>query len=219
MERHVDEKFRALKEKLIAMGRLAQEMIEDAIDGLLADDIRFADRVFAKEKAVNHLEIEIDMQGHTLLALAQPVAFDLRMLTTVLKINTDLERIADHAVNIAERVKSIEGKPRFHFETALSEMSAAVREILNDAVASFVSADEALANRVLKKDDEIDASNHALCAEVENWIEKTPQFARTGMRLARIGHELERIGDLSNNIAENVVYMKRGKEVRHNIAK
>ncbi len=215
MERHFHERLRELKGKMITMSRLAQYMIESAMEGLVKGNPEFAEQVFEKEKLVNLLEIEIDNQGHTLLALAQPMAVDLRSITTILKINTDLERIADHAVNIAEKVREMMGEAYSDLEIKLPEMAAHVREVLNDAVDSFIREDVQLAQQVLKKDDKIDDYNDTFYSQLEDYIQTNPFRARRGMSLARISHELERIGDLANNIAEDVIYATQGKEVRH----
>ncbi len=199
------------------MGRLAEYTLENAIQGLLKRNINFVALVFEKEKTVNQLEIEIDDIGHSLLALAQPVATDLRVVTTILKINTDLERIADHAVNIAERVRPIVSEPEWPFRIPIPEMALNVQKTLKDAVESFVKEDAILARSVLKRDDEIDNYNNTIYNQIEKLMESDPLFIRTGLKLVRIGHDLERIGDLANNIAEDVVYMKQGKEVRHHM--
>jgi phosphate transport system protein len=217
MTRHFHEELLAFKQKVITMGRLAEYTIENAVQGLLKRNAAFAELVFEKEKAVNQIEIEIDDIGHGLLALAQPVATDLRLVTTILKINTDLERIADHAVNIAERVQLIVTEPEWTIAVPIPEMAANVQKTLRDAVESFIKEDADLARAVLKRDDAIDAYNDSLYSQIEKLMQEDASLIRTGLKLVRIGHDLERIGDLANNIAEDVVYMKQGKEVRHHV--
>lgn len=217
MPRHFHEELQAFKQKVITMGKLAEYTIENAVQGLLKRNQDFTELVFEKEKMVNQLEIEIDDTGHSLLALAQPMAMDLRVVTTILKINTDLERIADHAVNIAERVQQIITEPEWDTRIPLPEMALNVQKTLRDAVESFIKEDAVLARSVLKRDDEIDAYNDTIYNQIEKLMENDASFIRTGLKLVRIGHDLERIGDLANNIAEDVVYMKQGKEVRHRI--
>jgi phosphate transport system protein len=183
---------------------------------LLKKDHNIVEQVFLKEKQINQLEIEIDDLGHSFLALEQPMAVDLRAITMILKINTDLERIADHAVNISERVLFIIEQPSWNIETFhLPEMAREVQEILKQAIDSFVHEDAVLAQSVLMRDDRVDSYNDSLHIQLEEMIQRNPSQSKIGMMLARIGHELERIADLANNIAEDVLYMKQGKEVRH----
>lgn len=218
MERHFHEDLNELKQKLITMSRLAEYTIQNAVEGLLKRNSNFTDLVFAKEKVVNSLEIEIDDLGHSLLALAQPVAADLRMITTILKMNTDLERIADHAVNIAQRSDELLQEPGWDIlDLPLPQMASTVQNILRDAVESFAQENVSLAQSVLRRDDEVDQFHDSIYQRVETLIETDPSKTRVGMRLVRISHDLERIGDLANNIAEDVVYMKQGKEVRHRV--
>jgi phosphate transport system protein len=168
MPRHFHEELGELKQKLITMSRLAEYTIQNAIEGLDKRNTRFAELVFEKEKTVNLMEIEIDDKGHSLLALAQPMAADLRMVTTILKINTALERIADHAVNIAERVILLLQEPEFEIQVPIPPMAATVQNILKDAVESFIQEDVALAQSVLRRDDEVDRN------------ETRPHWARPG---------------------------------------
>jgi phosphate transport system protein len=217
MARHFHEELGDLKQKLITMSRLAEYTIQNAVEGLTKRNPHFAELVFAKERVVNLMEIEIDDIGHSLLALAQPMAADLRMVTTILKINTELERIADHAVNIAERVQLILHEPEYDIDAPIPQMAENVQHILKDAVESFIQENVELAKSVLRRDDEIDNYNDTIYKQIEDLIQTTPSLAKTGMKLVRIGHDLERIGDLANNIAEDVVYMKQGKEVRHRV--
>ena len=217
MVRRFHEELHELKQKLITMSRLAEYTIQNAVEGLFKRNPHFAELVFAKEKVVNLMEIEIDDIGHSLMALAQPVAADLRMLTTILKININLERIADHAVNIAERVLLILNEPEWEIELPIPQMAVNVQHILKDAVESFIQENVDLAQSVLRRDDEVDDYNNSIYHQIEELIQNHPTFTKTGMKLVRIGHDLERIGDLANNIAEDVVYMKQGKEVRHHV--
>lgn len=215
--RHFHEELAELKQKLITMSRLAEYTIQNAVEGLLKRNADFAELVFAKEKVVNLLEIEIDEKGHSLMTLSQPVAVDFRMITTILKININLERISDHAVNIAERVKALAQEPEWLSELPIGQMAANVQNVLHDAIESFVHEDAALAQSVLRRDDEVDGYHDQIYNRLVEMIQEMPAMTKTGMKLVRIVHDLERIGDLANNIAEDVVYMKQGKEVRHRI--
>ncbi|OGW85249.1 MAG: phosphate transport system regulatory protein PhoU [Omnitrophica bacterium RIFCSPHIGHO2_02_FULL_46_11] len=217
MERHFHEELKELKQKLLKMGFLVEAAIEKAVDALLNRNSQFAKQVIEEEKIINQLEIEIDDKGHSLSALRQPMAVDLRILTAVLKMNTDLERMGDHAVNIAERTLTLLKEPPLEKDLRLEEMSKAALRMVTDALNSFIREDVELARSVLQCDDEVDAFNDDLYFRISLLMEKSPAFIRSGINLIMIGHNLERIADLANNIAEDVVYIKQGKEVRHHI--
>ncbi|MFZ5802803.1 MAG: phosphate signaling complex protein PhoU [Candidatus Omnitrophota bacterium] len=217
MRRHFHDELKALKQELLRMGLLAEEAIEKAARAVLLRDRKLAEEAFRLEKETNRLEIEIDDKGHNLLALGQPMAVDLRLITMILKINTDLERIGDHAVNIAERAIRLIGDPPMKKveDTYLTDMAAASQRMLREALDAFINEDVERAQRVLASDDEVDGLNDAIYIEVNEKMQKDPSIVKAGMNIVMIGHNLERIGDLANNIAEDVIYLKEGKEVRH----
>lgn len=215
MKRHFQQELDALRKRLIEMSLFVQQAIDKAVDALLQRNAALAEEVFAKEKQIDKLEMEIDDKGHSLLALTQPMASDMRFITSVLKINTDLERLGDHAVNIAERAQLLAQEPRLETDIHLPEMTQAVRKMLETALRAFITGDTKLAREVLKSDDEVDAYNHALYERIQSLMESDPYIIKTGMKLVRIGHDLERIADLANNIAEDVIYLEQGREVRH----
>lgn len=215
--RHFHEELEQLKEKLLSMGSVVERMIEKSVDAILIRDPALAKQVFRDEGSVNQLEIEIDKAGHSLLALEQPMAFDLRLVTSILKINTDLERLGDHAVNIAERALLLCDEPPLETNVHFPEMASLARGMLKDALRSFMNGDMNLAQNVLERDDQVDAYNDDLYRQIQDLMEKDPLVIKTGMKLVRVGHDLERIADLAGNIAEDTVYMKSGKEVRHRV--
>ncbi|MBI4970856.1 MAG: phosphate signaling complex protein PhoU [Candidatus Omnitrophica bacterium] len=217
MERHFHEDLKELKQRLLRMGLLVEETVEKAIQALLKRDSILANQVVAGDKVINQLEIEIDEMGHSLIALGQPMAVDLRVVTSILKINTDLERMGDHAVNIAERSLIVMKEPVLKTHIHLPEMAQAALKMLKDALDAFVNGDVELARSVLKRDDEVDDYNDEIYQQIVELMQKDPSIVKTGMSLIIIGHNLERIADLANNIAEDVIYMKQGKEVRHHI--
>ena len=217
MERHFHEDLKELKQRLLRMGLLVEETIEKAIQALLKRDSVLANQVIAGDRVINQLEIEIDDMGHSLLALGQPMAVDLRFITAILKINTDLERMGDHAVNIAERTLLIMKEPIIKADIHLTEMAMATEKMMKDALDAFVAGDVELARNVLKSDDAVDAYNDEINTKLEEAMQLSPTAVKAGMSLIIIGHNLERIADLANNIAEDVIYMKQGKEVRHRI--
>ena len=217
MQRHFHDELKELKQKLLRMGLLVEETIEKAIQALLKRDNVIANQVIAGDRVINQLEIEIDDMGHSLLALDQPMAVDLRNITAILKINTDLERMGDHAVNIAERTLVILKEPPITEKLHLPEMALAAQKMVRDALDAFVSGDVGLARNVLLQDDTVDDYKDEVNVKVEALMEKNPSIVRPGMSLIIIAHNLERIADLANNIAEDVIYMRQGKEVRHHI--
>lgn len=215
MTRHFHAELNELKTKLTQMGAKVELAIYKATQALLERSSCLAEEVFPLEQQINQLEIEIDDQGHSLMAIGQPVATDLRLITAILKINTDLERLGDHAVNIAERTIILSGEPPIETNLHLPEMVNACRLMLKDAINAFVMGDVKLAQNILRRDDEVDTYNDELYLKVQSLMEKDPLIVKTGMKLVRISHDLERIADLANNIAEDVVYVQQGKDVRH----
>jgi phosphate transport system protein len=215
MERHFAEELKTLKQKLFQMGLLVEGMIEKAFEALSE---RSADRVkaiFEDEETINHLEIEIDETGHAMFALAQPMAGDLRLLTMILKINTDLERMGDHAVNIAEKSQSLFSQLPLVLDIPLAEMAQAAQKMVRDALDCFMNENVELARKVLQSDDKIDNYNDKIYQDMATLMEKDPSSVRRALCYVMISRNLERIADLANNIAEDTIYLKQGKEVRH----
>ncbi|MEI7752264.1 MAG: phosphate signaling complex protein PhoU [Candidatus Omnitrophota bacterium] len=215
MERHLHEEFKALKGKLFQMGLMVEGVIEKAKEALLNRSEELAAEVFEDEKTINGLELEIDDKGHALFALAQPVAGDLRLLAMILKINTDLERMGDHAVNIAQRAQSLAGEPPLVIDFPLGAMADATQRMVRNAIDCFMNENVDLARRVLSSDDEIDDYNDSLYSAMMELMQKDAASVNRAMHLVMIGHNLERVADLANNIAEDTIYFKQGKEVRH----
>jgi phosphate transport system protein len=217
-ERFFHEELQALKQKLMIMGSLVQTAIDKSVHALIERNGILAEEVIENEKIINQLEIKIDEAGHKCLALGQPMAVDLRLITVILKINTDLERMGDHAVNIAERALKMLREPALDRYVQAPEMAKVAQKMLSDALLSFQKGDAELARSVLCRDDEVDAYNDNLYLDIEEVLQKDPSITKAGMNLLMIGHNLERIADLANNIAEDVIYLKEGKEVRHRMA-
>ncbi len=216
MKRHFHEELKELKE-LFDMGCRVEAGIENAIAALFQRNETYARQVFEDEKLINRLEIEIDERGHALSALWQPMAGDLRLLAMIFKINTDLERMSDHAVNIAERALLLIPVSFMENNYYLREMSSVAVKMFHNALDAFIREDAALARKVLQCDDTVDDYNDTLYAQLGNVMEQNPRLVQDCMHLVMIGHNLERIADLSGNIAEDVIYLKQGKEVRHHI--
>ncbi|MBI3316731.1 MAG: phosphate signaling complex protein PhoU [Candidatus Omnitrophica bacterium] len=215
MERHFHTELKELKQSAYQMGQQVQTALQKSLASLFDRNANLAQAVVDEDAILNQMEIEIDRKGHNLSALGQPVAQDLRLITSLLKINTDLERIGDHCVNIAERVLLIMEEPPLESKSDLPAMATLTAKMFSDALQSFSSEDPQTAQALLERDDEIDSLNDSLFFDFEELMEKKPEYVRVCMNLIMVAHNLERIADLTNNIAENIIYLKLGKEVRH----
>ena len=199
------------------MGLLVEKAIENAAAALFERDSQKAEQVIRGDQEINVYEIEVDEMGHEIIALFQPAAVDLRFITMVLKIDNDLERMGDQAVNIAEKAIEINQAPPIKPYHDLPKMSQAVIVMVREALNAFMEQDVEKAKKILESDDTIDRSNDQIYQEIQQILEKKPEYARTGVGLIMVAHNFERIGDLATNIAEDVIYLKRGIDVRHHI--
>jgi phosphate transport system protein len=214
MQRHFEQELDGLKINLIKMGSLAEKAVHDSLQALLNDDTNIAQRVIDGEDRVNSLELEIDNSIVDILALQQPVAVDLRMILSALKINNDLERIGDHAVNIAESVFSL-AKCEKDSYIYLPKMAEVAELMLHNALDSFIHSDTKLGMDVLKMDDTIDNFNKDIFTRVIERMKNNQRSIEAGMHLIRVSRNLERIGDLATNIAEEVIFIAQAKIVKH----
>jgi len=217
LKRHFDDELKKIKEKVFRMGLLVLEAIKDSTDALFERDSRKAQDVIKRDQEVNLQEIEIDEMGHELIALYQPTASDLRLITMVLKINNDLERMGDQAVNIAEKAMILNQEPPVKPFQDLPKVVETVLKMVRDSLDAFMEEDAAKAKTILEADDIIDRSNDQIYEEVQSIMEKNPGNTRAGVSLIMVSHNLERVGDLATNIAEDVIYVNRGVDVRHHI--
>ncbi len=217
MKRHFDDELKKFKEKSFKMGLLVEKAVEDAMDALFQRDSAKAQSVIKKDQEINLYEIEIDELGHELIALYQPAAVDLRLITMVLKITNDLERMGDQAVNIAEKALLINQEPPLKPYEDLPRMAEVARGMFRDALNAFMERDADKAKEILERDDVIDQLNDKLYDDIQKLMQTKPQSIRTGVGLIMVSHNLERVADLATNIAEDVIYLKRGIDVRHHI--
>lgn len=215
MERHFHDNLEELKQLLLKMGLNVQDSIHRAVQALVLFDESKADEVFQNENLVNQAEIEIDKKGHRLLALEQPVAIDLRRLTMFLKMNAVLERMGDHAVNIAGRAKHIISDKECLQDIPMDAMAEASKKMVKLSLESFVKEDVNLAREVLEYDDVVDEFNRNIRNQIKSLMESDSHNIGSGIHLIMAAYDLERIGDLASNIAEDVIYIQQGKEVRH----
>ena len=207
--------LRRLRDQLLLMGAKVEEIIGCSIRALVDRDGALAERMIAADRKVNQLEIEVDELCMQVLARRQPVASDLRFLTTALKLVTDLERIGDIGVNICERVLELNAEPPLKRYVDLPNMASEVQEMLHEALDAFVAADVEAAQRVIARDQNIDAYYMQIFRELLTYMMEDPRNISRAIRLQSIGKHLERIGDHATNLGELVVFMVKGKDIRH----
>ena len=217
MQRHFHDELKKLRERIFKMGLLVESAIEKATLALFERDAVKAQAVLKGDQEINLYEIEIDEIGHELIALYQPAATDLRLITMGLKITNDLERMGDQAVNIAEKALTINQEPPLKPYQDLPVMATEARKMLRDALDSFMENDPEKARVILERDDIVDRLNDKIYDEIQTILTEKSQHSRTGIGLIMIAHNLERVADLATNIAEDVIYLKRGVDVRHHI--
>ena len=215
MERHFDTSLRELKDLLVQMANLVEQAIENATLAIQGGDMTKVQNVYEIEKKVNQSHIQVDSECLKLLALQQPLAKDLRLIVAIIKINTDLERMGDQAVNIAHNTEQyIQAKPLKPL-VDLPIMFRETRVMVGEALNAFVNNDELLARAVLKRDDLVDALKHKIFRDVLEYLKVDPEMIEQGLALILIGRNLERIGDHATNIAEDVIFAITGEDVRH----
>lgn len=216
---HTDKAFeqdlRDLREKLLAMGAKVENLIAQSMKALTERDSPLAEKVVAADKDVNRLEVEIDELCRRILALRQPAASDLRLITTALKIVTDLERIGDLAVNIAERSMDLNQVPPLAPYIDTPRLAELAQQQVKKSLDAFVSGDVTKAEEVLQGDDLLDALFLKIFNELLAYMMEDSRNIRRATALMFIAKHLERIGDHAMNVAEMVVYMVRGKDIRH----
>ena len=213
--RHFQEELEQLKRRLLEMGGLAEEHVRLAIKGLVERDQALTDRVLRGDAPLNALHIEIDSRSFTLLALHQPMAADLRTIVAAVKINTDLERVGDLAVNIAEAATRYATHPPVKKLIDIPRMATIAQSMLRDALDAFVRRDTALAQRVLDEDDKLDDLKTQIFRELLTYMLQDPTTIEPALDLILISRHLERIGDHATNIAEDVIFIVSARDVRH----
>ncbi len=218
MHRHFHEELETLKQTLLAMGGLVEDQIRRVMQALLQGDDTLAQDVIEHDRQVNAYDVEVDETCVNLLALRQPAASDLRFITTTMKIVTDLERIGDQAVNIAQRVLELNREPPVKPYIDLPRMAEKAQRMVKGSLDAFVGRDTQAARRVCAEDAEVDALREQIFRELLTYMMEDPRTIPRAIRLILISRFLERIGDHATNIAEMVVYMVEGKMIRHTLA-
>ena len=215
MKRHFEGELESLQTSLIKMGSVVEEAVKHSIKAFLERDDALARRVIQEDERVNSLEIEIDNAIIDLLALQQPVAIDLRLILAVQKINNDLERIGDHAVNIAESALSLHALRIQETLLEIPEMAKVAQSMLRNALDGFIHRDARLGRAVLLQDDVIDELNRKTVTGFVKMMKGDQNTIDAGLELIRISRNLERVADLSTNIAEEVIFMAQARVVKH----
>lgn len=213
--RHFHDELSQVKVRLLTMSGEAEAALGLAVEALLDRDAEKAQRVIAGDRVIDLMEVEIEEQVINLLALQQPMARDLRTLTAAMKIATDLERVGDHAVNIAESAVRLTQSPRIAPEPELVEMARLSREMLSDALEAFVRGDAQAGRAVCLRDDKVDALHRSVFRIILTHMMEDPHVIGAGMELFLVSRNLERVADLATNIGEDVVFLVEGKSIKH----
>ena len=216
MQRHFEQSEEQLKDRLLTMGGLVEQMIRLAVKGLLERKAEIHEKVAAYEGLVNRLHMELDDRCMKLIALYQPAAQDLRLIMAAAKINSDLERIGDQAMNISETTSFLVQQPQLEKKLFdIPRMSELAQSMLKDALDAFVKKDVALAQSVIRRDDEEDKLKSEAFHELMHLMQSDSSTIQRALGLILIARNLERIADHATNIAEDVVFMVQGKDIRH----
>jgi phosphate transport system protein len=215
MQRHFDDQIAELKHELLLMSGRAEQIIRKSLESMSQRDPALAEEVFLDDAAIDRMEIDVEERCVQLLALQQPLASDLRLITSALKISSDLERMGDHAVNIAGCAKQLASKPPVKPLADLSELAEKSIAMLRDALDAFVRADAEAARLLVRRDDEVDALNRQVFAELMRRMIADPQQVERSMTLVLVGRNLERIADLATNVAEEVVFIAEARIIKH----
>lgn len=217
MQRHFDEELAGLKEKILRMGALVEEQIQQSLKALIDRDEALAQQVIVNDHRVNTLDVEVDEACLELLALYQPAARDLRFITTAMKISTELERMSDLAENICERAIELNEEPQLKPYIDIPMMAERAMKMVWEALDAFVRADSTLARKVLEEDDVVDELTEQVFRELLSFMMEDPKTISRAIRLSFISKYIERIADHATNVAELVVYLVEGKIIRHTI--
>ena len=213
--RHFHDELSAVKVRLLTMSGEAEAALGLAVEALLERDADKARRVIENDRTIDNMEMEVEEQCINLLALQQPMARDLRMLTSALKIANDLERVGDHAVNIAQSAERLAEARAIAPEPEIVEMARLSREMLSDALEAFIRGDAQGGRDVCLRDDKVDALHRSVFRILLTHMMEDPHTISTGMELFLVSRNLERVADLATNIGEDVVFLVEGKSIKH----
>jgi phosphate transport system protein len=215
LERHFEHELAKLREQLLTMGGHAEAITRKSIVSLELRDVAMADEVFGDDRAIDRLEIEIEGHCVRLLALQQPMAGDLRFITAALKISNDLERVGDHAVNIAGATQRLAAMPALKPLVDIPRMERLASAMLRDALDAFVHGDTDAARSLCRRDDEVDHLNRQIYRELMTTMLEEPSAISRALELILVARNLERIADLATNVAEEVVFIAEARIIKH----
>jgi len=215
MARHFEMELDQLRTMLIRMGSLVEEQIDLAVRAMIESNVELARLVMERDKKVDEYDNAIDQQCMRIFALSQPVAIDLRLLMAALKINNELERIGDIAVNLAERVEPLLPHSAFVRQTALSQMASAARQMVKDAIDSFVNNDPGLAKKVLMSDDYVDDLDRQTFNLMVEKMKASAQCIDPAAHVMIVSRHIERLADHATNIAEDAIFLVNAKIIKH----
>jgi len=214
-DKRYEEDLKKLRENILYMGGLVEDQIQKAVRSLVARDSSLAQLTIERDHEVNRLDVEIDELCIKLLALHQPAGRDLRFITTGLKITTDLERIGDMAVNVCERAIELNQEPQLKPYIDIPRMAQTSQRMIRESLDAFVREDTELALKVCKDDAEVDELNRQIFRETITYMISDPQTINRAIKIGSLSKYLERIADHATNIAEMVIFMVKGKSIRH----
>ncbi len=215
IHRHFHDELSHVKVRLLTMSGEAEAALGLSVEALLERDPDKAHRVISGDRVIDSMEVEIEEQCINLLALQQPMARDLRMLTSALKIANDLERVGDHAVNIAQSAERLTQSRPIAPEPEIIEMARLARDMLSDALEAFIRGDAAAGREVCLRDDKVDALHRSVFRILLTHMMEDPHMIGAGMELFLVSRNLERVADLATNIGEDVVFLVEGKSIKH----
>ncbi|MFA5863093.1 MAG: phosphate signaling complex protein PhoU [Phycisphaerae bacterium] len=215
MPRHLQREIEKLKKHILALGAVVEESFQKAVRAIKDKDVDLANKIISDDDEIDHTEVDIEEECLKILALYQPVATDLRFIVAALKINSDLERIGDLAVNIAERVSFLATQEKVTFPFDFDDMVQKTQSMLKRSLDALVNLDAGLAREVCAADDDVDAINRQMYIQVQQGIRAHPDQIEPLIHFLSISRHLERIADHTTNIAEDVIYMIEGEIVRH----
>jgi phosphate transport system protein len=215
MERHFERELDALKEQLLLMGGRAEQIVRKSIEALRRRDVEQAKSTFDDDRQIDRLEIDIEERCIKLFALQQPLATDLRFIMSALKISNDLERVGDHAVNIAQSAIKLGTEPPLKPLVDIPRMAGLATSMLHDALDAFVRSDADTARRLCRRDDEVDQLNRQVFRELLSYMIESPATITRAMELILVARNLERVADLATNVAEEVVFIAEARIIKH----
>ena len=218
MHRHFEDEIAGLRDELLYMASLVEQAVDHAITALKNRDADLAQKIIDEDQTINELEVKIDDLCIEIFARHQLVASDLRLVASAMKINNDLERIADHGVNIAEKALEIIPEPPVKPLIDIPRMADVAQGMVKDALDAFIHHDPPKAVDVCERDDEVDALNDQVIRELLTYMANDPKTINPSLALIMISKNLERIADLATNIAEEVVFIVEAKNIRHHLA-